>query len=329
MKVLYHILYPEGMGDDRFTYDGYRDAFTDLGHSVFPLTERDNIVEKFNNLKPDLFVAEGNFLMQDFARQAFLFKKFRSLGGRVVLHGAMSDWLSQEIKKETMIDRYYSEIDPTEEFPHFPKNLFTKMHWLGASRKYHFPTAPVEKYKCDICFVGANLPMKKEAFEKLLFPLFKTYHVKVFGGDWDWLDKYFLHPLAVIERRLGLGGLIAKTRVRRQVPVGDENKVYSSAKICLNITESHPGTTLKTINARTFKIPASGGFEVCDYVSQLREFFTEDEVIMPLTESEWFEKIDYYLRNELARKAIQEKGTKRALEEHTFHSRVKKILSCI
>ena len=325
MRVLYHILYPEGMGDDRFTYEGYLDAFTDLGHIVFALTEKDDINEIFNRVKPDLFVGEGNFLMEDFSRQASLLKSFRKNGGKVVLHGAMSDWLAKEIRRESMIDRYFSEVDTTVEFPDFPPSLFCKMHWLAASRHYHSPVPPNEKYRCDILYVGANLPRKRVAFKNLLLPLRKKYHVKIFGGDWDWLDRYFLHPMAKIDRELNLGGIVSRLRINRQVPINEENIAYSSAKICINITESHPHTPLKLINARTFKIPASGGFEVCDYVPQLREFFAEDEVIMPLTQSEWFEKIDYYLHNETARKVIQEKGTKRAFSNHTFHSRVQQI----
>lgn len=327
MKILYQIVYIKGMGDDRFTYEGYRDAFEDLGHKVFVYTEKDNLQETLDKVKPDVFILDGIYLR--LPEEAMLLAEWRRKGMKVIFHGAITKQIVNVINQYQMLDQYFAEIDPIEEFPNFPKNLFTKMHWLAASRKYHFPTALVEKYKCDICFVGANLPKKKEAFKKLLIPLFKKYHVKVYGVDWDWLEKYFLHPLAVIERRFGLGGLIAKIRLNRQVPVEDENKVYSSAKICLNITESHPGITLKTINARTFKIPASGGFEICDYVPQLREFFTEDEVVMPLNEKKWFEKIDYYLKNKDARKKIQVKGTERALCEHTFHSRVKQILSHI
>lgn len=328
MKILYHILYPEGMGDDRFTYDGYYDAFTDLGHTMIALTGNDDIVETFNRVQPDLFIGEGNFLMSDFARQAALLKQFRARGGRVVLHGAMSDWLAQEIRREPMIDHYFSEIDPTEEFPNFPSSLFTRMHWLAASRRYHFPAAPVERYRCDILYIGARLPNKEDAFRRLLLPLRQRYAVRIYGGDWDWLDRYLLHPLSWVERKLKLKGkqFFSRLRLNRQVPISDENKAYASAKICLNITESHPGTSLKTINARTFKIPASGGFEISDYVPQIREYFSEDEIVMPTSDEQWFELIEYYLKHDKERKEIQQKATAKALREHTFHNRVQTIL---
>lgn len=324
MKILYQIVYTKGMGDDRFTYEGYKDAFEDLGQQVFAYTEKDDLDKILERIKPDVFILDGTYLK--LPDEVFLLADWRKRGLKVVFHGAITRQLVDVINRHQIVDRYFSEIDPTVEFPDFPAQIFTKMHWLAASRRYHFPTAPVEKYKCDICFVGANLPKKKAAFARLLFPLFKKYDVKVYGADWDWSDKYFLHPLAVLERKLGLGSFVSKIRLNRQVPIEDENKVYSSAKICLNITESHPGISLKTINARTFKIPASGGFEVCDYVPQLREFFAEDEVIMPANEKEWFDKIDYYLSHETERKAIQEKGTHRALQDHIFHQRVRTLL---
>lgn len=324
MKVLYHILYPHGLGDDRFTYEGYRDAFTDLGHEVVPLVEGDDPREKLERIQPDLFITEDGLLALD--RSAGLLRQFRARGGRVVLHGKIHRRLVDLLQRQPVADAYVSEIDPRREFPDFPPTLFHKMHFLAASKKYHFPTVPTARYRCDIVYVGANLPKKREAFRALLLPLRRRYSVRIYGADWNWFDRYLLHPLAAAERRLLRSGLISRLRLFRQVPITDENRVYSSAKISLNFHEKHPGIDLKTVNARTFKIPASGGFEICDYVPQLREFFAPDEVIMPFTEKEWFEKIDYYLKNEKERKIVQEKGTQRALSEHTFHQRVKTML---
>lgn len=324
MKILYHILYPYGLGDDRFTYEGYKDAFEDMGHSVLPLTERDDVSALLEDERPDIFITEINAF--DLRTHTETLRKFRARGGKVLLHGAMREDIAAFIARESVVDGYFSELDPRTDAPSFPSELFFKMHWLAASRKYHFPVPPQRRYQCDVMYLGARLPKKEEALTRFLLPLRKKYDVRIYGFDWDFLDRRVLHPLASAERRIFKTGHVSSLRLQRQVPMNEENVAYASAKICLNFHEAHPGITLKTINARTFKIPASGGFEMSDYVPQLREFFDEDELVMPKNESEWFSQIEYYLTHETERRAIQEKGTARAQKDHTFHSRVGTIL---
>lgn len=56
MKILYHIPYPDGYGDDRFIYDGFKSAFTDLGHQVQPFTEKDELASTIGAFQPNLFI---------------------------------------------------------------------------------------------------------------------------------------------------------------------------------------------------------------------------------------------------------------------------------
>jgi spore maturation protein CgeB len=167
--------------------------------------------------------------------------------------------------------------------------------------------------------------MKKDAFERRLYPLMKKYKVKVFGGDWDVTDKYILHPLAKIDRKLNLGGVFSRMRISRQVPVGDEVAAYQSAKIALNFHERH-GDAPPCMNGRIFRISAAGGFEICDSVPGLRNYFTEDEMPMPETDEEFFKTVDYFLTHESERKAMQERATAKALREHTWHNRAQTML---
>src|SRR3989344_1138660 len=113
MNILYHILYLQGLGDDRFTYEGYKEAFEDFDHNVFPLTEKMDLARTIQSLKPDVFIEEGGFLFHDLEAKADVLRKFRQRGGRVVLHGAMSQELSASIARDSIIDVYFSEIDPT------------------------------------------------------------------------------------------------------------------------------------------------------------------------------------------------------------------------
>lgn len=324
MRILYHIPYPEGIGDDRTIYDGYRYAFDELGHAVYPLTERDDLEHTLSETKPDLFITA--LAVVDPLRNAPILKKYRLAGGVVLMRGGVEESdkeLIRLIREDSMGDIYASELEYPKFFALTGKQL--KLLPLAASRQYHFPTPPVKKYECDIVYVGANLPRKKMLFQKRLFPLFKKYNVRVFGADWDMADKYFLHPLAKLERMIFHTQLISNARINRQVPYSEENQAYASAKIALNFHEQLPGGVF-LLNGRTFKIPACGGFEICDYVPLARQYFNEDELVMAESDDDFFRKVDYYMTHDKERRAIRENGTRRALRDHTYHNRARMIL---
>lgn len=325
MKILYHIPYPLGIGDDRTIYDGYKYAFEDLGHQVFTLTEKENLQIKIDKIKPDIFITSLNIIQ--LTNNWPILKKYREEGG-VVIMGA--GWIPEKetetsrlIKDAILADIYTTQL----EVSHFYKltGKVLRMLPLAANKKYHFPTRPIDKYKCDIIFIGAKLPKKIDLFERRLLPLMKKYKVKIFGTGWDVFDKYCLKSLAKIERKIAGTGFFSNWRINRQVPYNEENQAYASAKICLNFHEQQPGGVF-LLNGRTFKIPASGGFEICDYVPLARKYFTEDELVMVKDDKDFFQRIDYYMNYEKERKAIQEKGTQRALREHTYHNRAQTIL---
>jgi len=329
MKILYYIAYPDGYGDDRFIYDGFRHAFESIGHEVIALTERDDFEKKLTETKPDIFITTMNVRGFDFTTAAPIIKKHREQGMLVFMRaGDVRDatrygWFINLAKQDMLADAYYSEGDFTKEF--FEDIIGKPLRFLAlaADKTIHFPTVPSKKYECDIIYIGANLPLKQELFRRRLYPLMKKYRVKVFGGDWDALDKYFLHPLAKIDRMFNLGGVFARWRISRQVPIDEENVAYSSAKIALNFHEQN-----KTIgpNARIFKVPACGGFEVCDPLPHLRDYFTESEMVAPATDEEFFKTIEYYLTHESERKAMQERATARAQRDHTWNNRVTTML---
>lgn len=326
MKILYHIPYPSGIGDDRTNYEGYEYAFKGLGHEFFALTERDDLGERLRAVQPDLLM--GSLSLVDPCRVAPILKTYRRAGGKVLLR---LGWLDRRehrelirlIRDDMLADIYVSEL----ELPQFSSLTGKEAHLLpwAASRKYHFPVPPIKKYECDILFIGARLPKKSELFERRLFPLTTKYNVKIFGTGWDAFDKYALRTLSKIERRVSGTGFFSNWRIRRQVPYEEENQAYASAKISLNFHEKQPGGLI-LLNGRTFKIPASGGFEICDWVPLARRYFREDELVMVKNDDEFFTKIDYYLGHDDERKAIQERGTARALQEHTYHNRAEEIV---
>lgn len=330
MKVLHQINFTSGLGADRWIVTGYQDAFVAAGHEFFFLTSSDDLGETLRKTKPDLLMIGTDRVRPE---NLELFAQERGRGMKVFL------WINSMIvddaplldiiAKHNPIDVYYGETEPEwmEKFTRMTGKPYSIIP-NAANTKYHFPTEPVKKYMCEIAYLGANLPLKREAFNRLLLPLREKYAVRIYGPGWTAKDN-IMRLLAKGARGLGLAGLNnAISEARISVPREEENQLYSSAKISLNIHEARSGTMKNhmILNERTFKIPACGGFEICDYVPPLRKYFAEDEVIMPKDDGEWMQKIGYYMTHEEERRRIQEKGTARALKDHTYKKRVEQIL---
>jgi len=350
LKILNDVNYAEGLGADRWVGEGLKAAFEDLGHEFywFEVSYHD-LGERILEVRPDIMFTSQSMLA---AKNLPVFSRFRKGGGKVILRVDSFFDRDQEVKDALVngdfADIYYGEVEDPH-MDHF-KKMTGKAYYISpnaAHQRLHFPTEAVEKYKCDIVFLGAMMPNKKEALETLLLPLAKKYDVKIYGPGWTLKDNV-LRSLARASRELGLRGVNAWiSKQRLQIPAEDENKLYSSAKICLNIHERAEHIKSHVVlNERTFKIPACGGFEICDFVPPLRRYFAEDEMVMAGQQlkpgevfgmddlrgdwvKDWFDKIDYYLKHDDERKAIQKRGAERALRDHTYIQRVKKLLSLL
>jgi spore maturation protein CgeB len=347
MKILNHVNYVGGLGADRWIGSGLRDAFEELGHQFYWLTSAENFGARLDEVLPDILLASQSQLNP---KNLAAITVHRKRGMRVVMRVDSffdRDPIVKEIlTKEDPADIYYGEVEPPH-MDHFEKVTGKKYVVIAnaAHHKLHFPGKFSKKYECDIVFLGAWLPKKKEAFEKILFPLRKKYKVRLYGPGWTMKDN-FLRGAGLLSRKLGLDALNRFiSDVRMTVPAEEERDLYTSAKICLNLHERGPEANV-LLNERTFKIPACGGFEICDFVPPLRRYFTEKEVVMAVPPAgwsetvgaddnvsewadDWFDKIDYYLKHDAERKKIQEAGTKRALRDHTYKNRVEQMFKLL
>jgi len=100
-------------------------------------------------------------------------------------------------------------------------------------------------------------------------------------------------------------------------------KIYSRAKIVVNPAAK------KDVNMRTFEAMSCGALLLNEEVRELREIFEigKDLDVYP-EKNIWVlvEKIRYYLNNEKMRKKIALSGQRKVLKEHTYVSRVERIL---
>ena len=329
MKILYYIPYPNATGADRWVYEGWKHAFGDLGHEFFIAMEYDNLKNKAIETRADIFFVANlaDIILKH--KEDLKFMRQKGIKIFLIVYLPLREKELEIIKDENIVDIYFGEREP-ESMKEFEQKTGRKYYLIpnAADKKSHFPTKSVAKYQYDIVYLGAKLPQKKWFFENVLIPLTKKYKVGIFGPYWTLKDNLLRLGQKICRKIRFVKGADFLNKFRIVIPPEEENLLYSSAKISLNFHErendgSQPHYVL---NQRTFKIPACGGFEICDWVPALRKYFEEDEMIMAKDPDDWFSKIDYYLTHEEERRRIKEKGTKRALSDHTYHNRVERLL---
>lgn len=176
------------------------------------------------------------------------------------------------------------------------------------------------RYASDVCFVGAAYPERVRLLKAAL-PLLSRVKTLLIG-DWG---RYRAELPGV---RI-LDGFL---------PESEAARFYSGARIVLNIHRSPSGcgkglvnpATLGAdgVNSRVFEIAGCGAFQLADGGRALLK-----ELFEPGREIETFDgpqelaaKVQRYLADEPARRAIGAAGRKRALADHTYAARMRRLL---
>ena len=339
MRIIYQIPSLDTVYAIRFIYEGYKNAFEDLGHQFVSYTANDNLRSLIDTFKPHLFITSLNGYNLKYLDLPLL-KKYRNEG--LVLFTQIGTWKEQctqygarglserpsDIKLITnglAGDIFFHWLERDDPFMDgFTKTTGYPFYTiLLAADKHRFFYEYDSRFAADISYIGSRLPEKKAFFKNHLTPLQKKYNVKIYGSDWT-IGSQMLGYV----QKIGQYFNIPKVRSIRKLMLGldDERKVYASSKISLNIHEEHQRKYGSDFNERTLKIIASGGFEICDNVKILRKFFSEDELVIAANREDWFNKIEYYLSAPEQREKIIKAGQKKVLSEHTYHNRVAEII---
>ncbi len=331
MRVLYYLPYPNGLGADYWIYHGWKYAFEDMGHNFEIATLKDDLKRRVEEFRPDIFLVANldNILFTDSENMLWMRKK----GVKVflIVYWPLRPREVEILKNKDVADVYYGEREP-ESMQDFTRVTGRQYYLIpqAANKRWHFPAETSKECEYDILYIGAKLPKKRRLFEEVLLPLRKKYRVGIFGPYWTFSDNV-MRVCQKICRKTGFrsgADIINRIRFKRIIPPVDiQRKLFASSKISFNFHEREPDGSQphNILTQRTFVVPACGGFEICDYVPALRKYFTEDEMVMAKDKNDWYEKIDYYLRNDKKRRQIQIKGTQRALTEHTYHNRVARL----
>ena len=336
MSVLYHLPYPHGLGADRWICETWRSGFEGLGHrfSLFQAGER--LENRIQETDATLFFSSINVLHIADPSVLATLQTIRARGTKVLLwvHWPLEPTIDPRcadvLIRQNVADIYFGEREP-EQMVAFEREAGKRYHVIphAADPNCHFPVEASSKYQFDVVYLGANLPKKRWFVESVLRPLGRRYRVGLFGPGWTRTDD-LLRVCSKACKTVGAFNLARMVdRLRITIPPDEERQLYSSAKIALNFHERERDGSQPhyIVNQRTFKIPACGGFQVCDDVPAIRKYFESDEVIMAkLDASDWLAKVEYFLLHDDERERIRAKATRRALRDHLSTRRVQQVL---
>lgn len=327
----------------RTIYHGYENAFTDLGYKFSTFTANSDLKKIFAEFKPNIFITSLNHYHLKFLNLDLL-KKQKQKGLKVFVNtpfwnSPISKFRINEASSLSKNKKYIKLIksgDYGDIYFNSCKNDDLRMDGFEKVTGYKHHTIPLaadklvifpqysKKFRADVSYIGTYLPEKKKFFDTAVLPLRKRYELKIYGQGWtfserlinnlDKLGKYFDLPLI-------------KSLQKPKLRLEDERKVYSSSTISINVHEEYQKKFGGDCNERTFKIPLAGGFEIVDDVNCIKKYFKEGiELVIATNKTDWFDKIDYYIKNPEKRLLIIEAGKKKVLKEHTYHNRVNKII---
>lgn len=175
------------------------------------------------------------------------------------------------------------------------------------------PEEERSRFGSDVSFVGAGYANRRHLFPALLR---RPWSFKLWGNEWDGADE--LRPVLQLD-----GARIDTTTCM---------KVFNATAINLNL-HSTTGTGLDPhadfVNPRTFELAACGAFQLVDHRSQLRRFFTEQEMVSFQDFADVPGLVHQWLHDPSARQAMADAARARVLSEHTYVHRMRDLLEHI
>lgn len=328
----------------RTIYYGYKNAFLDLGHTFFTFTSKNDLETFLEKNHIDIFITSSHFYYQKYLNFNVL-KKYRNKG--MVLFTKIDFWdspmsslrinESKSLKDDTRTVQLIKDGLLGDVFFHVVEQSDERMLGFEEETGYKYFTIPLaadkinmryefsEDFIADISYIGTYLHSKRKFFKDYVFPLKNKYDLKLYGQDWTLRDR-LLGWIQKFGQYYNIPYLSSVQKPKLQLE--DEAKIYSSSKICINVHEEYQRKFGGDCNERTFKIPLCSGFEITDNVACIQKYFkVGKEIIIVKNRDEWFEKIEYYLKNPDKKLPIIEAGKKKVLAEHTYHNRVEQIFN--
>ncbi|MCL5951131.1 MAG: glycosyltransferase, partial [Chloroflexi bacterium] len=166
------------------------------------------------------------------------------------------------------------------------------------------PPFKAEFRDVQIAFVGGYWPYKARQLDRYLKPY--ADHLKVFG--------YSRWPYA------GYGG---------RLPEQNEASLYHQAKLSPTINEPHVELMGIDLNERVFKVLGSGGMTITDATPAYREWFDDQELLVPGSIVEYHEMVRRALEDDEFNQRYRRNGHRAVIARHTYAHRAKRVLDLL
>jgi hypothetical protein len=162
------------------------------------------------------------------------------------------------------------------------------------------------EFQSDIVFIGGYWEYKAKTLDKYILPLCSPalgLKIRIFGNQ-GWSVPQF-------------AGF---------APDNEVKNIMKSAAICPNVSELHSQDFGYDVIERPFKLSSNKCFVVSDYVEGLEKIYG-DSMEYGKTPNEFFEKIDFYLKNPEKKMAKINKSYQITLNNHTYFDRAETVFA--
>lgn len=228
--------------------------------------------------------------------------------------------------------------------------------WPMAANPKHYRPLDVRR-TVQASFVGANYALRARYIGHLLENGIDTH---AYGPDWvsgartPWRSTakrylFLWQALTAIvpEKQNAASARLADHDMRRALrsrfpanmhpPVSDDEMIalYSRSHISLGFLEVYdrhePSRPIaRHMHLREFEAPMSGALYCTGFMDELAEMFEPDkEVVVYRSQYELLDKIRYYLAHPESAEMVRQAGRKRALAEHSYHDRYRKLFETL
>jgi spore maturation protein CgeB len=343
VRVTYHMPSLRTVYAQRTIYEGFRQAFTDLGHSFSTFTAGDDIARFLDQHDPQLFISHSHVyyrrqldleVMRRYrARGCFVLTKvdfWTTLGQRLRRNDALplgrDPKVVRLIREGLLGDAFFHVVEPGDpRMDGFSEATGVDLHSVPLAADARLAQArPDDRFRAPMSYVGTWLPAKASILTERVLPL-RTRGLRLYGQDWTRLAR-LAGKAARVGQFFDVPGL--RSLQRAALSVADEGTIYASSDINLNVHEDHQRSCGGDCNERSFKIPATGSFQLVDDVACLRRYFDDGtEIVIARDRADWFDKLDHFLARPEERAAIAAAGQRRVLSEHTYHHRANHMLT--
>ena len=268
----------------------------ELGHTVYFYDTINPVIKDFdevyNKFKPDLVFCcvTGNNTVTPYEPLEKI-KKITNSGNCITFNWFCDDkWRFDNFSKQ-ICNYFYACSTPEPSYIKKYKDINYNNILLGAWHVSNNLYSNHTGYSYDISFIGGMTNCRADFLNNLNIPI--TYKTGLAYED--------------------MFNLFATSKINLNLSIND------------NDPNKQPQMKL-----RVFEVVSTNGFLLTQHIPDLEQFFElEKEIITFKTVEEAKDKINFYLRNDIARSKVARAGYLRYIKEHTSKNRLRNLISNI